>query len=337
MRGFTRRLLLAAIATGVLPITAVAQTKDRTEDEVITTFLNQEADVWELEGKLLREAMAAIAKVNDRKQTEISLRRQIRNSRSSTTLRQVRSFIDDYLDANSIDLLKEVADVNGVEPEDVFADYLTVEATVDFSLMASAYATANGNNLDQFPESARRLLKDLVADIRQPPVPANDIEVGKIRGNRLAITVFGCDIVEEISQVNPTRKSASLTWKSNYFFLRDLKDRVPPKETRDETLTFANGKWEISYEKELEDFLASSGRTEWGKKTKELANIGQYLEKRDPLDRKKSRREAYVYDPEAEEDPSVVSFTGRKVLDRGLDDAEDDLDDRRSPSSRDRK
>lgn len=336
MRVITRRVMLATFATGFIPIVALAQSKDRAEDAVITTFLNQEADVWELEGKLLREALAAIAKNGDRKPTEISLRRQIRNSRSSTTLRQVRAFIDDYLDGNSIDLLKEVADVNGVEPEDVFADYLTVEATVDFSLMASAYATANGNNLDQFPENARRLLSDLVADIRKPPVPANDIEVGKIRGSRLTITVFGCDIVEEITRVVPSRKSASLTWKSNYFFLRDLKDRVPPKETREETLTFANGKWEISYEKELEEFLASTGRTEWGKKTKELANIGQYLEKRDPLDRKKSRREAYVYDPDAEDNPEVVSFTGRKVLDRGLDD-EDDFEDRRNNSTRGRK
>jgi hypothetical protein len=200
--------------------------------------------------------------------------------------------------------------------------------------MASAYATVHGKSLNQFPRDARDLLERLVEGVRQPPVPANDIEVGKVRGNRLSITVFGCDIEEEIIKVQPSRKSAELTWSSNYFFLRDLKDRVPPKEIREETLTDNDGKWCISYSKELDEFVSSAGRTEWGKKVKELADVDNYLDRKDPLHKTKSRREEYVYDPEADSDPAVVSFTGRKVADKRLDSKYDDEEDDELPVRR---
>lgn len=318
---------LVAIVPVFAAMSAHGQVRGRGEDEVVAAFLNQEKEVWELEGKLLREAMAAIEKAPERRLGEIDLRRIIRNGRSSATLKQVRGFVNEHLQPASIDLLKEIAETNGVEPEDVFADYLTVEATIDYSLMASAYATVHGNNLDQFPDDARRLLERLVDGVKQAPVPTDDIEVGKLRGDRLAINVFGCDINEQVTKVDVGRRDATLTWKSNYTFLRDLKDRVPPKETREETLLDDDGKWTISYEREIQDFVGGAGRTEWGKKVKELANIGNYLERKDPLDRSKSRREQYVYDPEADDSPEVHSFSGKKVADKRLSRDYDEDDD----------
>lgn len=286
----------------------------RDESAVVQAFLEQEKQVWDLENRLLREAMDAI--VNDRSgaRGELALRRVIRQGRSRQTLSQVRNFISDCLQRETRDLLREIADANSMKPEDVYADYLTLEATIDFSLMASAYNTVNGSNFDKFPNDARRLLRNLVEPLSRPPKPSSEIEVGRIRNNRLSVVVFGCEIIEEVTRVDFDRRGATLVWKSNYSFLRDLKDRKDPMETREERLEFADGHWLVSYRAELEDFLDNGGRSEWALKVRDLVNVEGYLSRKDPLDESKTRRTRYIYDPEGS-DESSSRFVGQRERD----------------------
>lgn len=315
-------LLVAVFGMGFLAGEIRAQNRDREESRVAETFLNQERDVWELESRLLREAMDAVVGGESASTGEMAYRRLIRKGRTPTTLRKVRGFVEDYLQPETRDLLKEIADANGVAPEQVFADYLTLEATIDFSLMASAYNTVHGANFDRFPTDAKRLLKSLVDNLRKPPVPSNDIEVGKIRGDRLTVIVFGCEINEEVASVDMERKSARLVWRSNYSFLRDLKDRRDPQEKREETMVLDGDRWTVSYQAEIEEFIDSTGRTEWGKKVKELVNTEGYLKEKDPLDERKSRKVRYQYDPDSgDEFPSRV--VGRREKDEGRSEKSD--------------
>lgn len=310
----------ASIAAICMLAATSAQAQDRIErDEVTVTqaFLEQERQVWDLESRLLAEAMDAIAADRDGAKSEIALRRVIRQGRSRKTLAQVRRFIDDCLQQSTRELLRDIADANSVKPEDVFADYLTLESTIDFSLMASAYNTVNGNNFDKFPTDARRLLKNLVQDLTRPPKPSTQIEVGRIRGSQLKITVFGCEVVEEVTRVDFDRRTATLQWKSNYSFLRDLKDRRDPMESREERMEYENGHWLVGYRAELDEFLDGPARTEWAMKVRELVNVEGYLSRKDPLDENKSRRTRYVYDPESNDDASS-RFTGQRGRDDDL-------------------
>ncbi len=338
-------LALALFGTGVV----VAGGR---EDQVTQAFLTQERDVWDLESRLLKEAIDAVAGKGDiSRRGELSHRKIVREGRSAQTLRKVRDFVEEYLSVETRDLLRDVAEANGTRPEEVFADYLTVEATVDFALMAAAYNTVHGNNLEKFPADAKRLLKDLVDNLRKPPVPANDIQVGNVRSSRMSVNVFGCDITEEVDSVDVQGRTANLNWRSNYLFLRDLSERRNPRETREERLTSDGGRWLISYRDELEEFVNTAGRTEWGKKVRELANIDSYLSKRDPLDETKARRSRYVYDPDGGDDYSAAKFTGdrsreedrtrrdtaRDTRDTRDDRRRDDRDDRRRDDRDDRR
>jgi len=337
------RLLLGTSLLGFLCVsTALAQSRARDFDEdqadAATAFLSQERDAWALEGRLLKSAMEAVA-VSSAPSGEMAHRKLIRKGRGSSLLNDVRDFIDRYLSTDSQDFLKEVADANGVHPEDVFADYLTVEATIDFSLMASAYNTVNGPNIEKFPTEAKRLLRNLVEPLRAPPTPKNDIAVGRVKNNELAVSVFGCDIVETITDVNIRGRSAKLTWESNYFFLRDLKDRKDPQKVREDSMESASGRsWKTTYLAELEDFVDVGGRNEWGKKVRELADIGSYLKKDDPLDREKSKRNRFLYDPDNQED-GPARFTSQKkypdTRDRDDDIRRDSRDSRETRDKRD--
>lgn len=149
------------------------------------------------------------------------------------------------------------------------------------------------------------MLTSLVRGVNTAPLPSKEIEVGRIRDSQFSIKVFGLEIIEEITDVNVDRKSAHISWRSNYFFLRDLKDRVDPKETREETLLLVDANWTISYQDELDQFISSTGRTEWGRKVAELVNTDRYLDHKDPLDKDKSKRDRYVYDPDSTDDRST--------------------------------
>lgn len=322
--------MLLAAAVG-LTVASPGQSQDRdrndrgSKDEVAVTqaFLEQEKQVWDLQNRLLKEAMDAVVADRSGSKGELGLRRVIRQGRSRTTLSQVRRFIDDCLQQETRDMLRDISDANSTKPEDVFADYLTLEATTDFSLMASAYNTVNGNNFDKFPADARRLLKNLVETLSRPPKPSSEIEVGKIRNNRLTVTVFGCDITEEVTRVDIDRRSATLTWKSNYSFLRDLKERKDPMETREERLEYDNGRWLVGYKVELDDFLDGPGRTEWAMKVRDLVNVEGYLSRKDPLDEGKTKKARYVYDPESNDDSSS-RFTGQRSRDDDRSRRDDD-------------
>lgn len=335
-RGWPGRVIGWWLAVGLTAMLAPPVMAGPQEEQVAQTFLNAERDLWELESRLLHEALDAVSRSDSRSTTEMGNRRLIRESRNPQTLRKVRDYVDRYLDDPTHRMVEEIADVNGMRPEDIFADYLTVEATIDFALMAAAYNTVHGNNLDKFPTDARRMLKQLVDPLRKAPLPSNDIEVGRVGGSRLVVSVFGCDITEEVENVVADRRAATLTWRSNYSFLRDLSERKPPRETREEQMTNTNGRWTINFVLELEDFIASGGRSEWGRKVRELANIDNYLERRDPLDEGKSRRSRYVYDPDNDErvagkfDPDRDNVRGNdRPGDRSTDRSRDNRSERR--------
>ena len=297
----------------------------REEERVIKAFLNQEKEFWELESRLLQEALDAV-KSEKESRSEREIRKIIRAGRSTSTLKQVKRFIDEHLDPTTRSFLRDISDANGNKPEDVYADYITTDATIDYALMASAYNTVQGNNLSKFPEEAQRLLRELVGTLRKRPVPSNDIQVGRIEANKLDITVFGCQISERVDSVIVERRdSALLSWRSNYYFLRDLKDRNDPKERREETLVYDRDRdmWTVSYVRELEEFVDITGRADWGKKVRELADIDGYLQRRDPLDEKVNKRSRLAYD-NYEDNDSSTRWTG------GRDDRSDrDRDDRR--------
>jgi hypothetical protein len=289
------------------------------------SFLYQERAIWTLQNRLLREALNSVRDMAEsgRAITEGQLQSAIRRGRSENTLREARYFIEDYLDTETRNLLADIADANRLKPEDVLADYLTVEATIDFSLMASAYNTFNGNNFARFPEEAQRKIRELVGELRKAPVPSDQIVAGRIDRGQLIINAFGCEIRERIVSESPEDRrggKATVRWRSNYSFLRDIKERKAPDDEREDVLTMEGERWRTSYRREFEEFVDGSARSEWGRKIREMLDMDGYLARRDPLDERKDRRSRYAYVPAADGD-SPARFTG------GRDDR--DLDDRR--------
>jgi hypothetical protein len=299
---------------------------NRTRDGVTAgaTFLMQERDLWRLENRLLRDAMGAIKSADqDARPNEGQYRKLIRANRNRETLNLVRFFLEDYIDRETLAMLNDIGREVNLTAEEVFADYLTCEATLDFSLMASAYNTYRGNNYDKFPPEAQKLLKNLTAHLRSPPVPSDEIKAELVeRDNVLNVTVFGCEINEKIVDSRERGDKATVTWRSNYTFLRDIKERRAPQDTRDETMTLERNRWRTSYAAELRDFTKTAGRENWGTKVRELLDIDGFISRKDPLDDRRNRRAEYNYDPEEGVETNRVTGRDRRSFDENDRDRE---------------
>jgi len=235
-------------------------------------LMASEAKVWTLEGRSLKEAQELLASSEGRAQfataqslspsdKEQRLRQFLRSRRSASTLNDARQFIE-TLNAKSRRYLSETASRQQMRPEDLVLDWLTYEGALDLGMITRIWHE-QGN----FKGQAAKVVGSFLEGVSTPPEALKGVEVKILTDNKIVVSLFGAQVVEEVIEDKPAKPDAdnitTIYWKSNYNYLREVLKGETPKETIEEKLAKEDGRFTVEYQDLFEEYLTGGHRQQW--------------------------------------------------------------------------
>jgi S1-C subfamily serine protease len=239
-------------------------------DQAGAALMASEARIWTLEGQSLKEAQEVFTspeaqgllqdKAMKPVEKEHLLRSFLRAKRSAVSLHEANSFIE-TLNSRSRDFLASTASLKKIRPGDLILEWLTYEAAIDLTMMASIWQ-GQGN----FRAEATKVVDSFLEGVFEPPALEKGVSVESRTKIKIVINLFGARVIEEIIHDKPARMEDGqvvVCWKSNYNYLRGVMKGENPKEVIEEKIGTEGAGYSIDYLDWIREYLKTGDRQPW--------------------------------------------------------------------------